>query len=149
MGEAYTVNSESKKESFKEFVDELYEKKPYITFTYQHGKPRTPAQNNAMHVFCQQIADRCNAAGYWYKVSSPILKADIETPWTKERVKKLMWMAVQQAMYPDTTSTRDLTTEQMVMVADTLSLHLSDKHKIYVKFPTKDDIDGNQKRRSG
>ena len=149
MGEAYTVNSESKKESFKEFVDELYIKKPYITFTYQHGKPRTPAQNNAMHVFCDDIAKRCNDAGYWYTVSSPILKADIETPWTKERVKKLMWMAVQQAMYPDTTSTRDLTTEQMVMVADTLALHLSETHDIYVKFPTKDDIDGNKTRRSG
>ena len=74
MGEAYTVNSESKKESFKEFVDELYTKKPYITFTYQHGKPRTPAQNNAMHVFCEDIAKRCNDAGYWYTVSSQILK---------------------------------------------------------------------------
>ena len=102
-----------------------------------------------MHVFCDDIAKRCNDAGYWYTVSSPILKADIETPWTKERVKKLMWMAVQQAMYPDTTSTRDLTTEQMVLVADTLALHLSDKHNIYVKFPTKDDIDGNKARRSG
>lgn len=147
MGETYTVNSEFKKESFKKFVEELYETKPYITFTYQLGKPRTPAQNNAMHVFCQQIAERCNAAGYWYTVSSQILKSDLDTPWTKERVKKLMWMAVQQAAYPDTTSTRDLTTEQMVMVADTLALHLSEKHDIYVKFPTKDDIDGNKTRR--
>ena len=50
MGEAYTVNTEQKKELFKKFVDKLFEDKQYITVRYTFGKPRSPKQQAALEV---------------------------------------------------------------------------------------------------
>ena len=54
MGEAYTVNTEQKKELFKRFVDELFEDKQYITFRYTFGKPRSPKQQAALEVYFRE-----------------------------------------------------------------------------------------------
>lgn len=149
MGEQHTVNSEFTKAQFKKRVDELYEIKPFITFDWHFGRPRTPKQNNALHVFCDQIAERCNDAGYWYEIDSKVLRKTIQSRWTKERVKELMWRSIQNALYPDTTSTKDLNTVELIAVAEELSAYLAKHHEIHVKFPSKDEIDGNKARRSG
>jgi hypothetical protein len=59
-GAAWTVNCPKKLAMYKEFVDEMYDKHKYVTFEYKLGKPRSIKQNNAMWVFCRDIAKRCN-----------------------------------------------------------------------------------------
>ena len=136
MGEAFTVNSVKTKENYIKFVENIFEEKKYITFNYVVGRTRTEQQNNAMYAFCAKIAEQCNDAGYWYIIKSEILKT-LELSWTAGRVKKLMWDAVQVAMYPDTTSSTELTTTQMSKVATELERHVNKKAGIFVQFGKK------------
>lgn len=135
MPEEYTVNSDHKLTSYKKFVDDIYDQHKYVTFYYKLGKPRTLKQNDAMHSFFTDIADRCNDAGYWFIVNCSIFKKEIQVPWTQDNVKKFIWMPVQSALYPSKSeSTRQLDTTEVSMVARTVMDHLSQNHSIYVIF---------------
>jgi hypothetical protein len=135
MPEGYTVNSDSSLENYVKFATELYEKKKYITFNYKLGKPRTIKQNTAIWAFCEDIATKCNNAGYEMQTTSPLLKHSIETPWTARSVMDKLWMAVQRAMYPNKIeSSSELDTWEVAPVADTLTRHLGEVHGIGVLF---------------
>lgn len=144
-GQAWVVNNDHKLKCFKEFVDELYTEKKYVTFKYILGKPRTIKQNNALWVFCKDIAKRCNDAGFPCVITSPVLSKEIETPWTDRSVMDLIWMTVQRAMYPDKhESSSQLSTDEVPLVAETIIRHLAEKFNLYVAFPTKEFKNGNK-----
>lgn len=144
MPEGYTVNSKSRLEEYKVFVDQLFEEKKYVTFNYKLGKPRTIKQNNAMWVFCREIAQRCNDAGYEMQTTSPVLSKPIETPWTERSVMDKIWMAVQTAMFPDKNeSSEELTTAEVAPVAETIIRHLGKTYGIHVIFPNKEFKNGD------
>ena len=144
MAEGYTVNSKSRLEEYKVFAEQLFEEKKYVTFNYKLGKPRTIKQNSAMWVFCRQIAERCNDAGYEMQTTSPVLSKTIETPWTERSVMDKIWMVVQAAMFPDKNESSDeLTTTEVTPVAETIIRHLGKTYGIHVIFPTKEFKDGN------
>ncbi len=147
-GSAWTVNCPKKLSMYTEFVQQMYEKHKYITFEYQLGKPRSIKQNNALWQFCREIAKRCNDAGYPCIVSSPVLSKDIECPWTERSVMDLIWMTVQRAMFPDKDeSSRQLSTNEVPQVAETIIRHLAEKYKLHVAFPNKEFESGNKERR--
>ena len=77
-GSAWTVNTQKKLSMYTEFVKQMYDKHKYITFEYKLGKPRSIKQNNAMWVFCSDIAKRCNDAGLPCVVTSSVLSKPIE-----------------------------------------------------------------------
>ena len=144
-GAAWTVNCPKKLAMYKEFVDEMYDKHKYVTFEYKLGKPRSIKQNNAMWVFCRDIAKRCNDAGFPCVITSPVLSKPIEAPWTDRSVMDLIWMTVQRALYPEKDeSSRQLTTDEVPLVAETIIRHLSEKYGLYVSFPTKEFKNGNK-----
>ena len=130
MPEGYTINSESRLKAFKALLDGLYETKPYVRVEYYTHKPRTPQQNSALHAYLGDIADKCNDAGYWLKITSPVLSGEVEIQWTKQNVKERMWRPVQNALYPETKSSKNLSTVELSAVADRLSGYLWDSHKI-------------------
>lgn len=134
MPEGYTINSDSRLKAFKAMLDGLYEAKPYVRVEYYTHKPRTPRQNDALHAFLGSIASRCNDAGYWLKITSPVLKGEVEIQWTKENVKERMWRPVQDALYPEAKSSKNLSTVELSAVAERLSGYLWDNHKIWAQM---------------
>ena len=61
------------------------------------NEQRTLAQNNALHLYCQLIADSLNAAGY--SIPEVLKHFKMEVPWTKENVKEILWRTAQQRMF--------------------------------------------------
>lgn len=144
MAEGYKVNSQESLDNYLMFVKQLFQDKKYVTFNYKLGKPRTIKQNSSMWKFCQQIAERCNDAGYEMQTTSPVLSKTIETPWTDRSVMDNIWMPVQRAMYPNKSeSSSELDTYEVSPVAETVIRFLGEKYKIHVAFPSKDFKDGN------
>jgi hypothetical protein len=143
-GDVQTVNSKESLDKWIRFSTEIFHEKHYVTFKYSLGKPRTIKQNSAMWVFCRDIADRCNAAGYEMQTTSPVLSKPIETPWTDRSVMDNIWMTVQTAMFPEKTDSSDeLDTKEVAPVAETIIRHLGNTYGIHVLFPTKAFKDGN------
>ena len=63
-GQAWTVNSDDKRDQFLQYAAELYDKHKYVTFEWTVGPPhRSQKQNNALHVYLRQLAMALNSAG--------------------------------------------------------------------------------------
>jgi hypothetical protein len=89
------------------------------------------------------IADSCNDAGYEYTIKSLLANKAIMLPWTWERVKDVIWLEVQSAMYPDKKrSTTALKSDEVTQVADVIIRHLAAELNLNVPFPSKEEIDG-------
>lgn len=86
-------------------------------------KTRTSLQNRSLHLFCQQLADVLNDAGYDMKRT---LKHDVEIPWTMENVKNHLWRPIQTAL-TEKESTTDLDTVEPSQIHQVLSRHLASK----------------------
>lgn len=94
---------------------------------------RTSAQNRALHLDCKLIAEKLNDAGYDMK---SMLTVDI--PWTSDNVKQYLWKHFMHKLYPDITSTRQLskTEGQIEKVHEVLMRELGEKKGIeYHPFP--------------
>ena len=61
--EGFTVNSEESKKRFIARMEELYEKHGHIAVQYSTAKPRTMAQNSALHLWLGHLATVLNDAG--------------------------------------------------------------------------------------
>lgn len=137
MGEGWTVNSNASLDNFIAHAGELYGKHKFVIFTWKTGRQRTDAQNAAIHVFCRLIAEELNAAGYEMKVNSPVLKSQIEVPWTQESVKDFIWRKVQISLYPEKESSVKLERTEVSEVADVISRYLGEKFGVQVNFPSR------------
>lgn len=94
---------------------------------------RTLLQNKAMYKFFELLADALNNAGYDMK---KVLKPGVDIPWTKESVKRHLWVPIQDAML-DKESTTELTTVEPSEIYQVLMRHLSEKFGIYVDWPNR------------
>ena len=139
MGEGWTVNSNASLDNFVAHAGELYGKHKFVIFTWKTGRQRTDTQNAAIHVFCRLIAEELNAAGYEMKVDSPVLKSQIEVPWTQESVKDFIWRKVQMSLYPEKESTVKLERAEVSEVADVIIRYLAEKFGVQVNFPSRGD----------
>lgn len=94
---------------------------------------RTDAQNKALHVDCNLIAEKLNDAG---KDMRTVLKQDVDTPWTVETVKKYIYKPIIKALY-NKDSTKDLEKNgEIEKVHDVIMRELGEKHGIeYHDFP--------------
>ncbi len=74
-------------------------------------KPRTEAQNNALHPTLREYAAKLNDAGYDYRqFIEEALKKGVPLPWTEHNIK-LTFDLVTEALYGKTSS--ELTTVEM------------------------------------
>lgn len=97
---------------------------------------RTIPQNNAGHKWFRQIAEALNDAGYHVN-SREVLQLDV--PFTEDVVKEFMFKRVMSAMFPDKTSTTQLTTAQFSEVAKVVERHLAASMGVHVPFPCEND----------
>jgi len=96
------------------------------------NKPRTPAQNNALHLYCQLVAEALNDAGYDMKLTFEQIHAEI--PWTKESVKEVIWKPIQKAMTTKV-STTELNTIEPSKVYEAINRILGERFGVHVTWP--------------
>lgn len=81
----------------------------------------TPAQFNSLHLWCGQVADCLNDAGFSVM---QVLKHDAEIPWSKELVKEHLWRPIQKAMTGEESS-KNPSKLEYPEISETLSRHLA------------------------
>ena len=94
----------------------------------------TRTQQNALHVYCQAVADECNDKGISQRIVLEQLKS-IDVPNTKESIKEV-WRAIQVAQ-TGKKSTASLTTKEIDGIYDTLNKFIGEKFEIHVGFPNR------------
>lgn len=93
-------------------------------------RQRTIAQNNALHLWCTQLADKFREAGYTRKIQLGTMLH----PWTMESVK-LAFKEFSVAMYGKE-HTSDLTTDELTHVAEVFDQQILEQLGIDVPFPS-------------
>ena len=99
----------------------------------KENKPRTLAQNRALHKMFETLADELNDRG---KYISTVIRADAR--WDKNRVKELIWRSVQEKMF-NKTSTTSLTTREIDEIFEVIQKALAEMG-IQIMFPSIDSI---------
>ena len=89
-------------------------------------KTITSKQFNALHVFCERVADQLNEAGLDQRI---VLKPSVAIDWSKDSVKQYLFKPLLEAM-TGKTSTTDQDTVEPSKVADTMARHLGEKFGI-------------------
>lgn len=97
------------------------------------SKLRTDKQSRALHLMFETLADELNDRG---KYISTVIRADAR--WDKNRVKELIWRAVQEKMF-NKTSTTSLTTKEIDEIFEVIQKALAEMG-IEIVFPSIDSI---------
>lgn len=99
-----------------------------------YTKPRTPAQNNSIHLGCKLIADTLNNAGLDMR---KVLKPEIEIPWTTISVKDHLFRPVMKATTSKSSTTELNKLGEIEVVWDTVMRFLGQNHGVeYIPFPS-------------
>ena len=104
---------------------------------FKYSKPRngrTAKQNRALSVYCTLLATALNDAGLEMKIQ--FMGGEIDIPWTHDLVKDHIWRPVQIAMQ-NIESTTEADTSQYGEVHRVLARDISQKHGVYVPWPSK------------
>lgn len=104
---------------------------------------RTTEQNAALHLYCEQIADALNDAGYDQRLVMEKVER-LEIPNTKESVKAI-FRAVAHQLY-DVESTAELTTTQTSEVAEAVSRGFAQKFGVAVPWPSEETLYDNHRK---
>lgn len=99
---------------------------------------RTIQQNRSGHKWCELLAESLNDAGYTLN-SEEVLRLPV--PWSKEAVKEYLFKPVMRKMYPDKTSTAQLTRSEWSSVVEALNLALGERVGVYVGYPCEERDD--------
>lgn len=102
----------------------------------KQDKKRTLTQNNALHKYCERVAEALNDSGQDMR---HFFKEDAEIPWNLELVKSHIWKPIQKLVI-DKDSTTEATTTDYNKVYEVLHRHLAQKHGITVLWPTHEDL---------
>ena len=134
--EGWTVKDEDSKKRFVAHIEELYAKHGHIAIQYTTKKPRTMAQNSALHLWLGQVAQTLNDAGLDMKKT---LKPNVDIPWTVNSAKDHLWRPIQRIMVGEE-STRDPERGEYNKIYETISRHLAQTHGIKIpEWPSKND----------
>jgi hypothetical protein len=117
---------------------------PYVSRDIkQIHDTRTLRQNNAIHLFCQQLAHEFNEHGLEIRT---VLSEEIEHPWSCEAVKELIWRPIQKSYVGKTSTTKLDKVKEINSIVDVINRFIGGKWGLYCPFPsleyqhTKEDI---------
>jgi hypothetical protein len=85
---------------------------------------RTLTQNNSIHLYCEQIAEVFNELGLDVHV---VLKEGMNTHWTPNAVKELLWRPTQMALFNKKSTTELSKTGEIDQIVDVINRHLSER----------------------
>lgn len=96
---------------------------------------RTSLQNRALHLYLERLAEALDGAGYDMR---EVIKVPIKP--TKENVKSEMLKPVLCALYPDKTSTTELTTTQMQELYEVMNQATAERFGVSVPWPSEEEM---------
>ena len=96
---------------------------------------RTEQQRKAIEVYCREMANLANDAGYEFAsfIEHKKLKGT-ETPWSQELFKEYVWRPVQQA-YLSKASTTRLKPEEVTVIYDVVNRKMAEIAGVSMNFP--------------
>lgn len=104
-----------------------------IETTIMKNERRTDQQRKAIEVFCRELGNALNDAGYETKAVMAVKQVDV--PWTQSTVKDLLWRPIQVAMLQKS-STTELDTPEVSKVYEVLNRHIASNFGVSVPFPS-------------
>jgi len=102
---------------------------------------RTNQQNKSLHIYLALVAGAMADAGYDMK---QVVKLPIRP--NKDNVKEEMFKPVMNNLYPDKTSTTELSTTEMQDVYEVFNVALSQKLGIGFDWPCNDSLMNQQEK---
>jgi hypothetical protein len=126
------INSRQSLEAYKKYLDVQFEKHKYLRTTIKTGKQRSMSQNSALHVFCKQVSEALNNAGFDFRL---FIKPGYPVPFTETLVKEHIWRPIQNAVTGHKSTTKP-EVGQYFDIYDALNVKLAE-HGIYVAWPLK------------
>ena len=133
----FDINSKENLEEFVQVIIEEWKINQSVTVEWSIGKKRTNAQNNALQVYCKQLAEAFCDRGLDMK---RVLKKEIDIPWTRDSVREYLWKPLQKAVIQKE-STTDANTNEYSKVYDVLNRHIADKYGFSVPFPSRENYE--------
>tara|TARA_R110000850_G_scaffold269167_3_gene401040 strand:- start:5192 stop:5596 length:405 start_codon:yes stop_codon:yes gene_type:complete len=128
------INSLQSLEAYKQHLDAQFEKHKYLRVDMKTGKQRSLTQNAALHLYCTHVSDMLNDGGKDFRA---MIKQGVDVPWTPELVKDYMWRPIQKLVTGHDSSVKP-ERHQYGEIYDVLNRHLSDKHDLFIPWPSKD-----------
>ena len=118
--------------NYKAFLDAEFEKHKYLRLSLKTGKQRSGLQNKSLHVFCDQVAEKLNDAGFDFRL---FIKDGYPVPFNAQLVKDYLWRPVQKAITGKDSTTKPERIEY-IEIYDALNVKLAE-HGVFVAWPCK------------
>lgn len=101
---------------------------------------RSTQQNRAAHLYCRRLAQALRERGEDMRtvVTMPIYP-------TQENVWELLFKPVMRAMYPDKTSTTELSTAEMAQVAEVMQHAVAERLELNIPWPSEEEMSESQR----
>lgn len=97
---------------------------------------RTARQNNALHLYLEQLATALREGGFDLK---SVLKQDADIPCTPENLKENVWRKVQIAMF-NKKSTTKLETDEVSKIYEVVDKTISERTGVTLPFPSMESM---------
>ena len=101
---------------------------------------RTTLQNKSVHKYFDLLAQALNDAGYDRQVIYEMTDGKIDTSWSSDGVKQVLWKPVMKAL-TGKESTTEMTTAEVNRVYEELDYRIGQLTGVTVPFPHKDNDD--------
>ena len=129
-GHRWIVDTKDSLEFFIKFLKDQYSQGNHLLYSIKPAG-RTERQNNAMHLWFREIAEKLNDAGY--HATHPF-NSEVEVPFTEVLVKEMLYKPIIKAMY-DKKSTTGLSGRELSEAADVLVKWLVEHKEVLALFP--------------
>lgn len=133
----FDINSKETLNEFVQLIIDEWKINQSVTVEWSIGKKRTKAQNNALQVYCRELAEAFSDRGLDMK---RVLKKEIDIPWTGDSVREYLWKPLQKVVIQKE-STTDANTNEYSKVYDVLNRHIADKYGFSVPFPSRENYE--------
>ena len=127
------INSEQSLAAYKLFLDAQFKKHKYLRLTVKTGRQRSQTQNAALHLFCSQLADALNDAGFDFRA---FIKEGYPVPFNENLVKEHLWKPIQKAITGKDSTTKP-ERHEYALIYDSLNVKLAE-HGLFVPWPCKE-----------
>ena len=129
------INNEKALNDYIGFLRSKFEKDKAIKVSVKSAKTRTPTQNRSLHLFCKQLSDVLNDAGFDFRT---FIKEGYPVPFNEALVKEHIWGPVQRAITGFDSTTKP-NSKQYTEIYDALNTKMCE-HGLYVPWPCIDTL---------
>jgi len=93
---------------------------------------RTNPQNNALHLWFQQLSDELNEQGCF---ANKIIRGNVEMYWTPVLVKEILWKGIQKTMFGKDSTRKLLKAEEIDKIYDVINKVIAERTGGQVQVP--------------